>query len=343
LTSPVGLGVSTKGKARIYHPWRKSDRKPHQLIRGLKPFTFGESTDWPPLGADFNNYRKITMGKEFELNLVAGKVKAAMAEGDASKSDMYWAPLASLRIIPGFNVRTPGPDYDAHVAHTGSLILANGFDRACPLKTYISNEDGANVINVYDGHTRYLGTLWANERGAAIERLPIITAPAGTTMEDLLFAMGNSAESKHLAPYERGVLCKRLLGMGVDEDVIASRFGITRAYLDDLLMLQGAPKKIRDMVMAGGVSATTAVDTLKAHGSKAADLLGGKLEVAKAAGKTRVTKKDIAPKRNLLDDGIDWIKSEGAWQVLPDQKLVGLLAHVTGTPADAITTRLNAG
>lgn len=283
------------------------------------------------------------ISSEFELNLASGNVKAAMQSAGANKSDIWWAPRENIRVIPGFNVREMNDEYKAHIEYIGGLILANGYDRTQPLKGYIAKEGDEHILYIYDGHTRLLGTDWANERGAGIEKLPIITAPAGTTMEDLTIGLVVSQGQKALTPYEKGVVCKRLLGMGLDEKEIARRLAYTKPYVDDLLLLVSASKPVRDMVSSGDVSASTAVKTIKQHGANAGKVLTEGLATAKASGKSKVTKSTLAPpKRNLLDEGIDWIKAEGGWSVLPDTKLAELLSHLTKTPVADVTARLNA-
>ena len=69
--------------------------------------------------------------------------------------------------------------------------------------------------------------------------------------------------------------------------------GFTKQYIEGLLDLVAAPKAIRDLVIAGTVSATLAVETIKKHGKDAAKVLGQGAKEATASGKERVTKKHV--------------------------------------------------
>lgn len=96
------------------------------------------------------------------------------------------------------------------------------------------------------------------------------------------------------------------------------------------------------MVASGTVNAGNAVTALKKHGTGAAEHLAEKLEVAKAEGKTKVTKKTLAePKRDLVALGIGWIvmnHKEGGDVDLA----VGLLSELTSTPVADICARFQA-
>lgn len=281
------------------------------------------------------------MTTETLLNLTPGNMKAAMREADAGKSDMYTVPRGNIRVIPGFNVRTENAEYEAHVAFIGELILANGFRRDKPLTGYIAREGESNIVCLTDGHTRLRGVDYANARGAEINNIPFVTTPAGTSMEDLTIGLVVSNSGKQLAPLEKAMVCKRLIGYGMEEAAIAAKLGFSKGYVQDLLLLVASNKGIRDMVADGSVSASNAVAVIKKHGAEAPAVLGDGLEAAKASGKSKVTNKTLKPKSSLLDKGVEWIGSEGGWGVLPNQSLAGLLAHLAGIPVADVTSRLN--
>jgi hypothetical protein len=48
----------------------------------------------------------------------------------------------------------------------------------------------------------------------------------------------------------------------------------------------------------------------------------------------------MSPKRDLMSGGVEWIKEIGQWSVLPDKKLVDLLAFLTGASEADILTAL---
>ncbi len=275
-----------------------------------------------------------------EIELAPGNVKAAMREAAAGSSDLWKVPRTSIRVLPGFNVRTENDEYLAHIASIGESILANGYRQDKPLAGYVAKEGDENIIYLTDGHSRLRAVDYAIERGAELEKLPVVVSPAGTSMTDLAVGLVTSNSGKPLTPLEKAEVCKRLIGYGMEEDEIAKRLGFTKQYVSDLLLLSGANKAVKAMVGSGGVSASNAVEALKKHGANAADMLQGKLGEAKVAGKSKVTKRTLAPKRDLLAEGIEFIRT--GWAEQPDQRLVGLLALLTGTPAADISGRVEA-
>lgn len=98
-------------------------------------------------------------------------------------------------------------------------------------------------------------------------------------------------QAEPLTTYEQAVVCKRLAGFGWESKEIARRLGYSTAqYVDGLLSLASAPLAVRRMVMEKATSATTAIDAIKKHGDKAADVL---LAAMVKSGKQRVTAKHL--------------------------------------------------
>lgn len=224
------------------------------------------------------------------LELVAGNVKAAMKAINVASSDLWKVPLDKLTFIDGFNARQDTPEYLAHIEAIAQSILSNGYYPDKPIAAFV-DEDGS--IKVTDGHSRVRGARRAVELGAPLETLPTVVKPRGTTMEDLTVGLVVSNTGKPLTPFEVGIVVKRLIDMGLAEKDVAKRLGFTLPYVQDLLALVAAPKPIRDMVVAGQVSATAAIKELTTHGGKAVERLKQGLERAKAAGKGKVTGKHL--------------------------------------------------
>lgn len=231
-----------------------------------------------------------------QLNLVAGNVKALMKAIGASSGDIWNVKPEHIRVIEGFNVRTDTPEYLAHVAAIKESIRVNGFMRDKPLAGFVSAEEGGlNILSVTEGGTRLRAVNELIDEGVVIDTVPMVVKPRGTSMEDLNIALITSNNGKDFTPYETGIVIKRLVDFGMAEKDIAKRLGFTTPYVQDLLSLVGAPKVIRDMVIAGQVSATTAIKELTEHGAKAVSRLKSGLEEAKAAGKEKVTAKHLKP------------------------------------------------
>lgn len=247
------------------------------------------------------------------IELNAGNVKAAMREAQAVSSDLWKVPLDQIHIIAGFNVRSNAADHKAHVDGLTESILANGFYASKPLSGYVALEDDKQIIYLTDGHCRLEAVHAAIRRGAEIHALPVVVSPKGTSLEDLTVALVTSNSGKPLTPYEVGIVCKRLTGFGWDEKQIAAKLCMTVQRVGGLLDLIGAPKAVRDLVVAGTVSATQAIETLKRHGPTAGDKLQAGAEKARATGKAKATKKHIDDKptcRAVVKALLQWDKTQ---------------------------------
>jgi ParB-like chromosome segregation protein Spo0J len=186
-------------------------------------------------------------------------------------------------------------DYQARVRSIADSIKANGFYADKPLAGYVGKDEstGDGVIFLTDGHTRLAAYDLAVNEGANIEVLPMVTKPAGTTMEDLTVAIVRGNQGTPLSPYELALGCKRLIDYGLDEDQIVHRLGLGKKYVSDLLLLMSAPAKVRGMVESGKISASVAISALRAHGSKVLKVLEKSIEKAQTDGKDRVLPKHV--------------------------------------------------
>lgn len=280
-----------------------------------------------------------TISNSFSHDLVSGNVKAAMKGADAKSRDLWMVPVAELTILDDFNVRSKNDNYTATVREIADSIKANGFYAHKPFACIVIKDNGADVLAVFDGHTRYEGLILAISEGALVERVPVVAAPAGTTLEDITVGLVTNNNGRQLEPMGLAVVCKRLVGYGLEVSEISKRLGFTPAYVGGLLSLIGAPKQIRDMVTLGTVSATLAVSTLRDEGEKAVSVLEQGLVAAKASGKTKVTKKNIVPTiaaKHVSDPlvvrlGLDWINNNGQME-----QSYSLLSAISGLTIDEL-------
>lgn len=226
-----------------------------------------------------------------QIQFDPGSVKTAMA--GSTSSDLWKVPRQKLHVEPGFNVRIHDADYEAHVRTIADSIKANGYYPDKPIAGFVTKRDGQDIIIVTDGHSRLAAFDLAVSEGWQGSELPVVTKPRGTSMEDLTIALVTSNNGKPLSPYELGLVCKRLVGYGMEPKDIAQRLSFTTVYVNGLLDLVAAPKAVRDLVISGKVSATLAMETLRSHGAEAAKMLMSGAKEAQSSGKERVTKKHV--------------------------------------------------
>lgn len=169
--------------------------------------------------------------------------------------------------------------------------------------------------------------------GADIKAVPMITKPAGTSMEDLTVALVTGNAGSPLRPFEVAAVCKRMIGYSMSEAEIARRLQITGKYARDLLYYAAAPAETRAMVESGQVVLGLAVSTLRKHGPEAISILSKGLEQAQASGKTRVTPKqvktDSGPRvtRPVLRSSLEYLRTN---KLDSDERFLKFLAFLGG-------------
>lgn len=227
---------------------------------------------------------------EFEYDVIAGKEATAKKASEATAATMLMVDPDKIVEIPGFNVRVDTPEYLAHINTLADSIEANGFFPNKPLGGYYG-KDGELMLT--DGYSRLRAVRAVIERGVDIGKIPFVAKPAGQTIEDLTVALVQDNEGRPLSVFERAIVVKRLASYNMDNATIAKRLGVTDRYVGDLLVLAGAPAKVRNMVINGKVSATEAVKQLRKDAGKAAEKLSAAVAKAESEGKSSASGKDV--------------------------------------------------
>jgi len=262
---------------------------------------------------------------DFNATLVAGNVKAAMRDANASSRDLWSVEVSALRILPDFNVRLHDTAWETHIRALANSMKVEGFYQDKPLAGFVAKEGESQVIYVTDGHCRYNAVMLANREGAEIIRVPVVVSAQGTSLEDLTVSLFKSNTGKPLTPYETGIVCKRLSRYGWSIEQISDRLDLTEFYVDGLLRLVGAPAEIRELVTSGQVSASMAIQALRGKGNKALEFLQAAVNKANQSGKQRATSKHL-PGREfekkarkaapVMFSTLQSIKSDPAYQSL---------------------------
>lgn len=297
-----------------------------------------------------------TAPAEPNIELTAGSVKGAMNVAGASSRDLWSVPRSSIRLIEGFNVRSPSSKSGKeHVKNLAALIDANGYDEDKPLAGYVAKEDGENVIYLTDGEHRLAAVDLLIAKGKEFDALPVVIKPRGTSMEDLTVSLATGNSGKPLLPLELATVIKRLLGYRMDKKTIAKRLGITGKYYDDLMFLLEAPAPIREMVTDGKVSASLAISTMRDNPKKAVEKLQAAVAKAESTGKGKVTPKAMKPAKHIDDLMVDALakkmkarlaakREEGkeGWESRDVADLqAGVDKHVHGSTPEARIDHLN--
>jgi len=224
--------------------------------------------------------------------IVSGVPTKALTEAGATAMNAAkMVPIENLNEFDGFNVRINDESYDAWVEELATSIFTNGFDPAKPITAYAIEVNGEHKLYVGDGHTRLSAARKAIERGAEIERLPVVVKKM-TSFADMTADMALSNNQRNLTMLEVGAIAYRLTKEGLSTDEVAEKIGKTPRHVNDLMVLVGAPPKVRSMVARGQVSATEAITQVRKLGEGAVAKLQAAVDKAQERGKQRATAKD---------------------------------------------------
>jgi ParB-like chromosome segregation protein Spo0J len=224
--------------------------------------------------------------------IVTGNTKAAIKAAGGGSSDLWTVPPDQIHYDPRDNVRPLDP---ARVRKVADSIKANGYDRKKPLGCFVRKVGGEDRIFVYEGQHRYHGALLAIREGKEIDRLPcIIDEAKSVTRTNLIYAGIVNNDGEKLTPLQLAEKIVELQALGEENATICARLTITEQTIRDCLLLANAPTAIHKLVRDNAVASTLAIEEIRTHGGdKALERLQKGLVDAKAAGKTKVTKKHL--------------------------------------------------
>lgn len=234
----------------------------------------------------------------FDRELVPGlSMKKMMSEVlKASSSDLFKVKPSDITVLPGYNPRVHNRAYFEGVEELANSMVKHGYYQDKPLACFIAKVDGEDRLVLQDGHRRHAAVTMAIEKGAQIKVVPVVLKDRSENAVDLTLALLHSNEGQPFTLYEKAVLAKRLKKSGWENKQIAEEFKCTPAYVGQLLAIAGAPQVIAELVQNGNMSGTEAYRLMLEQGAEeAAKIAGEGMERAKAAGRTKVTAKDLTP------------------------------------------------
>jgi len=184
-----------------------------------------------------------------------------------------------------FNLRLEGEELDAHIERLFLAMKAGAF--IPPVD--VSIVEGKIIAR--DGHCR------TRAARRLLEEMPEYTLECrqlrGNESDAVLHMLGTGGGSKPLSPLEQGKGFLRLINMGLKSSEIAAKLGVSRATIDNGLVLAESPVDVQQMIAKGEVSATTARAAVK-QGSKGVAALKDAVEKSRSAPvKKKVTAKKL--------------------------------------------------
>ncbi len=194
-----------------------------------------------------------------------------------------------IQIKPGFNPRPISPE---HVAKLKAAWLAAPEDQRVILfgSIIVTVADGA--ITVRDGHHRLTMYLELIADGVPIKRVKCEEFKG--TEEDCILLSLSAGDGLSVTPLQTGVKYAELVSLGWSFSEIAKARGRSGQHVKDMIALAEAGSEVTDLVASGGVSAATALKTVRKVGSEAGAVLKAGVAAAAEQGKGKLTEKTLA-------------------------------------------------
>lgn len=214
--------------------------------------------------------------------------KQMIKDGTIKRADAMKVRLQDIHAEPGFNLRIEGEDLEASIDALAEHIKQGG--QIPPLEVRPRADGGVWIV---DGHRRARAIQKAVDSGALLadaEGVVWVSVVAFNGNDaDRVARIITSAEGRMLTSLETAMGYKRLQAFGWDNTRIAQAVGRTSNHVHQLLILANANSDVHELVAAGTVSATLAIDAVRKHGERAGDFLSGQVNKAKAGGKGKAT------------------------------------------------------
>jgi ParB/RepB/Spo0J family partition protein len=200
-----------------------------------------------------------------------------------------------IKIEEGFNAR----DFDTKANKEHVKELAASIKEVGVLESLTVRYDAkTSEYYLVNGESRLRATLLAIEGGAPIKSVPVNFERKGTSTEDRIATLITRNEGKKLEVLEQAEVFSRLSNLGWADLQIAKKTGKTGPFVGSVLKLAAAPAKLKKLISDGQVSASLAIDILRAQEfdyDKAYEALSDAVATAASLGGKKATAKHVDP------------------------------------------------
>ena len=203
------------------------------------------------------------------------------------KNDILSVDPRVIIVTDGFNVRQDMGDLEALMT---SLIEVG---QQVPLK--VAKIRGEEKYRLIDGHRRMAAINLALSRGLSFPYV-LVTTFTGNEEDEVFSMIVTGTGQKQLTEIEQAEGIKRLVQFGYSVEEIAKKIGKSIPHVYSLTHIANLPKKVKDKIHEGSISATTVL-TISKNVSSTDDILkiiDDSVTANKQDGKkTRVTTKNL--------------------------------------------------
>lgn len=200
------------------------------------------------------------------------------------RKDIFKLKFEDIIVVPGRNPRTEFGDIEG----LALSLKENGQEQ--PLKVRVP--DNGSKAELVDGERRFRAFTLLKEQGFDLPLILCRNEEKGANEETRLVSMLVCNDGKPLTPIELADAFYRLIQFQFEPAEIAKKVGKSVQYVNSILKLHSAPKKVRNAVVDGELSASAAVTLVEAKPEKQEKILAA-AKAQKATGKKRMTVSDV--------------------------------------------------
>jgi len=249
---------------------------------------------------------------------MANSFKKMIKEKIISRSDSgMFISLDNIHVKESFNKREDDERTRLADDDLFAFLMAGG---TVPAIEAVARDDGG--VWVVEGHRRRRCYERCRAAGKPVERIAIV--PFVGNDIDRLARIMTSNNQLSLSPIEQSAVVKELAAFNLNTSEIAKLVHKSIPTVENLLALSAANHNVQQLVKDGDVSVEVAVDRVKEHGEKAAEILEKDKKAATAAGKKKVTRSVIAPElnakkaRRAVTILAGALTDDDEWEFIPD-------------------------
>lgn len=178
--------------------------------------------------------------------------RSALQEAATGRTNIFRVPPEKLKIVPGWNCRNfEDPNNLAHIEELRESIRHRGVQE--PLTVRV---DGDNIY-VINGECRLRACMSLIAEGVKVGPVPCQSEGRHVSEADEVESQITRNSGKPFTPLELCAVFHRLYDLGRDEDQIAAAAGYTPERVRQIMLLNRATEKTKEMIRRGEVSATT--------------------------------------------------------------------------------------
>jgi len=220
-------------------------------------------------------------------------LRSLATEKVVKKVDGFRARLDDIKIVDGFNVRTDDDELREHVQSIVGALIAG--QPVPPVEVWVNPDTGE--MELVDGHCRIAAYRQYADIEPTFDGYVSVLKFDGSRGERKLRTVSSNSQLK-LKPIEigRAFLAARD-EEGMTRQQIAETAQRSLAHVDQMILLASAPAEVIQAVERNEISATEAIKLQRDHRENSAAVLDERREIAKAAGKERITEKTAPSKK----------------------------------------------